>query len=559
MTREQTEQTVIQFMKPFFGFAKNRCTTIKDAEDVTQEICIKLYRALLIRDDITEPDKFAWTIAHNALANYYRSHSRHGISVPINGFADTLTTDDDFTANIEKAESIERLHREIAYLSKTRRQIVIMHYFENKRQQEIADALELPLGTVKWHLSESKIELQKGMEIMRTNSELKFNPVKFSGISTNGSAGSRGGNHEYLRSALAQNILYLMRNEAKTINEISDAMGVSPVYIESEVEFLEENCFILKRSNKGYIANVIINIRTTEEHRQRSEMYEKAADLFAPALFDALADSIKINGDGIYTGYNLDITLDTSEKGHTKGNAQMTAKMYDLNFVLWALVPYITARSGKPDDKVSFEEAATIRPDGGVNICCCTMAEPNAEPMKYWESFSKMGGPSWNGDEKFLLWLIDTEWGGSRVGNYHPDHLNRDRASLQTFFESSLGEDDALRMAERGYISRELLANGIRDTLKIVWLNHEANKRLLGIADEIRAKYAAELDALKTSYIAADIPEHMRKAAAYGLQYTFLSDGLFIVYSLNKLVESGKLKLPTENQRKSLGAVIVTG
>jgi RNA polymerase sigma factor (sigma-70 family) len=169
----------MQFMKPLFGFARNRCATIQDAEDITQEICLKLYRALIIRDDITEPEKFAWTVAHNALANYYRNRSRHGISVPIHGFADMLPIDEDFTKSFEEAESVERLHREIAYLSKTRRQIVIMHYFENKRQQEIADTLKLPLGTVKWHLFESKTELMKGMEIMRTNSELKFNPVKF--------------------------------------------------------------------------------------------------------------------------------------------------------------------------------------------------------------------------------------------------------------------------------------------------------------------------------------------------------------------------------------------
>ena len=181
MTREQAEQTVIQFMKPLFGFAKNRCATTEDAEDVTQEICIKLFRSLLKRDDITEPEKFAWTIAHNALANYYRNRSRHGISVPIHGFDDMLSADDDFTTDIEKAESVERLHREIAYLSKTRRQIVIMHYFENKRQQEIADVLGLPLGTVKWHLSESKTELKKGMEIMRTNSELNLIPLNSAG------------------------------------------------------------------------------------------------------------------------------------------------------------------------------------------------------------------------------------------------------------------------------------------------------------------------------------------------------------------------------------------
>jgi hypothetical protein len=291
---------------------------------------------------------------------------------------------------------------------------------------------------------------------------------------------------------------------------------------------------MLKRG-KGYIANVLINIRTTEEHRNRSEMYEKAADLFAPALFDALVSNVKLGEGGIICPRD------------------------DLNFALWALVPYIIARSGEPDGKVTFEEAATIRPDGGVNICCCTMAEPDAEPMKYWESFSKMGGPSWNGDDKFLLWLIDTEWGGSRVGNYHPDILNRDLSSLKTMFEGSLSEDDVIRMAERGYISRELLENGTRDTLNIVWLNHEADKRLRNIANELRAKYKTELDALKSSYIAADIPGHMRKAAAFGLQYTFLSDGLFIIYSLNKLIESGKLKLPAENQRNSLGAVIVTG
>jgi RNA polymerase sigma factor (sigma-70 family) len=541
-------------MKPLFNFAKNRCAAIQDAEDVTQEICTKLFRTLLLRNDITEPEKFAWTIAHNTLANYYRSRSQHGNSIPIDGFADLLSADGDFTTKIEEAESIAYLHREIAYLSKTRRRIVVMHYFENKRQQDIADILNLPLGTIKWHLSESKTELKKRMVTMKTNTDIKFNPVTLSGICTNGSAGTRGGNHEYLRSALAQNILYCTRNEAKTINEIADAMGVSPVYIESEAEFLEENGFMLKRG-KGYIANILINIGTTEKHRQQSEMYEKAADLFAPALFDALADSIKTNKDGVFSGYTFDLKMTSAASGH----GEMTAKLNDLNFVMWALIPYITARSGKPDNKVTFEEAATIRPDGGMNICSCTITEPNAEPIKYHESLAKMGGPSWIGDEKFLLWLIDTEWGGNRVGNYHPDHLYRDRTSLQTFFDSPLGEDDMLRMAERGYITREVLENGTRDSLNIVWLTCEANNRLLSIANGIRAKYAADFDALKSSLITADVPEHMRKAAAYGLQHTFLSDGFFIIYLLNKLVESGKLKLPPEHQRKSLGAVVVTG
>lgn len=555
MTRAQAEQTVIRLMKPLFGFAKNRCVTIEDAEDITQEICIKLYRALLVRNDITEPDKYAWTIAHNTLANYYRSHSRHGINVPIHGLMDVLPVDYDFSTHIEDSEAAERLHREIAYLSKTRRQIVIMHYFENKRQQEIADIIGLSLGTVKWYLSDAKNELQKGLGKMRTASELKFNPIEFSGVSTNGSAGSMGGNGAYLRSALTQNILFLTRNEAMTINEIADTLGVSPVYIESEVEFLEQNAFMLKRS-KGYVANVLIDIPTTESNRQISEVYEKAADMFATELFDALTAGVEADAEGVYSGCTFEITQTTPAEGRGK----MTATLADLNFALWALVPYTIARSGKPGSAVTFEEAATIRPDGGVNICNCSVKNQNAEPIKYSESMSKMGGPSWNwnGNDGFLLWLIDTEWGGSRVGNYHPDILNRDLASLKTIFEGPLNEDDIIRMTERGYLARKQDEKGTIDTLKIVWLTHEADKRLRGIANALREKYQTEFEELKSLYI-SDTPEHMKKAQAYGLQHMFLSDGVFIIYVLNKLVESGKLKLPTEEQRNALGAVVVTG
>ncbi|MCL2158411.1 MAG: RNA polymerase sigma factor, partial [Oscillospiraceae bacterium] len=454
---------------------------------------------------------------------------------------------------IEDLEVVERLHSEIAYLSKIRRQIVIMHYFESKRQQEIADILGLPLGTVKWHLSDAKNELKKGLDKMKTTSVLKFNPIEFSGVSTNGSAGSMGGNGVYLRSALAQNILFLTRSEAMTVNDIADALGVSPVYIESEVEFLEQNVFMLKQG-KGYIANVLIDIPTTESNRLKSEVYEKAADMFAPALFDALTASIESDAEGIYSGYSLEI----AQTAPSEGQGKLTATLADLNFALWALVPYTIARSGTPGGAVTFEEAATIRPDGGVNICNCSVKNHNAEPIKYSASMSKMGGPSWNGNDKFLLWLIDTEWGGNRVGNYHPDLLNRDLASLKTMFEGPLSEDDIIRMTERGYLTRKQVENGTIDTLKIVWLTHEADKRLRGIANSLREKYKTDFEKLKSMYI-SDTPEHMQKAQAYGLQHMFLSDGIFIIYVLNKLVESGKLKLPTEEQKNSLGAVVVTG
>jgi len=537
MTHEQAEQIVMNLTKPVFGFARSRTESIQDAEDIAQEVVLKIYRALLTRDDIAEPEKFAWTIAHNTLANYYRSRAGYGSSVPIHGLAEVLPADGDITARIEESETVKRLHNEIAYLSKTRRQIVIMHYFEGKRQKDIADALNLPLGTVKWHISNAKTDLQKGMEIMRTTSELKFNPIKFNIIGTNGSAGNMGDNGTYLRSILGQNILYLIRQEAMPVNEIADALGVSPVYVEGELEFLEENGFALKQG-KGYIANALIEIPTTESNRLVSDMHEKAANLLAPALFDALAANIKLGEDGVICPRN------------------------DMNFALWAIIPYITAWSGTLDEAVSFQEVATIRPDGGHNICYCAVHNPDATPMKYSESLRAIRGPSWNGGEDFRLWFMDTMWGGNRAGNYHPDIANRDLSSLKAFFDTTLSDDEIIWMAERGYISRTADAQGCTyDRLDIVWLTGEANKRLINLANDIREKYKTELSELKSAHNKIYLekgPEHLKKAWTFCLQHTFHSDCIFIIHMINKLLESGKLQLPTEEQRKSLCAVVVT-
>jgi hypothetical protein len=46
---------------------------------------------------------------------------------------------------------------------------------------------------------------------------------------------------------------------------------------------------------KGYIANVLISIPTTESNKLTSKVYEKAAEMFAPVLFDALVESISNN------------------------------------------------------------------------------------------------------------------------------------------------------------------------------------------------------------------------------------------------------------------------
>lgn len=197
MNRQQAEKIIVEYTKPVFGFALKRCKSLQDAEDLSQEIARKAFESLCGRDDIEDAGKFIWTIAHHALSNYYRDHPHQWIGAPLDEAGQALCDDADIAEQLATMETVEELRNEIAYLSKLQRRIVIAYYYENKKQSDIARELGLAPGTVKWHLFEAKKDLKRGMQMIRTPGELKFNPIRFALCGTNGSIGSKGHNGNF--------------------------------------------------------------------------------------------------------------------------------------------------------------------------------------------------------------------------------------------------------------------------------------------------------------------------------------------------------------------------
>ncbi len=544
MNRTDAEKWTTEYLKPVFGFALKKCRSLEDAEDLSQEIMAKVYVALMKRDDIEDVSKFIWTIAHNCLSNYYRDNNHSFSGVPIDEVENYLFGD---TPNIESSlielEEISKLYSEIAYLSKLQRRIVIMYYYENKKQEVISKELNIPVGTVKWHLFEAKKELKRGMEIMREPSELKFNPKRFDMCSFSGKIGTKGDISNFFRSAISQNIVYTVRNEAKSINEIADELGVSPVYVESEAEYLEEYGFLLKQKNK-YLCNILISEPTEELNRLHDEMYLKAAKIFANDLYDELAKSGLLD-ECVLGGYN-----DSRDK----------------NFLMWALIPFITAFSGEGtlDKSIAFSDVYTIRPDGGKNICHATVSASDIKPPIYNEEMKKFKGPFWNGlTDKITLWTIDSEWSDCRIGENYQLSVVRDLTLLNNYLNDViLSEDDYAYLAEKGYISVSGKPDEIfRTALRIVYIkDEESRKKLLSVGDNIKEKYKDEFEKLKAPYINAvlqNTPKHLQKMRMYSLQHIFYSDARFILHCLKELVNNSKLTLPTEKQKQSLTTVLI--
>ncbi len=552
MNRQDVEKTITEYLKPIFGFALKRCKNIHDAEDLSQEITLRAFRALLIKNDVADMGKFIWTVAHNTLSNYYRDTAKSMIGVSIDEVAELIADPDSELDTDDNTETIRRLQTEIAYLSKLQRRIVIAYYFENRKQTEIAMELSVPLGTVKWHLFEAKKELKRGMDTMRKASELKFNPIKFHSYGINGSAGTKSPD-EFFRSTLSQNICYCVRNTAKTINEIADDLGVSPVYVETEAEFLEEYGFLQAQKDK-YIVNFIISEPTAELLTMQNDMYKRAAELFANDLYDELTSSGILDDPDIWCGQtDAPISLTESPKA-------------DRNFILWSLIPYIAAWSGEKlmDESISFEEVATIRPDGAHNIFHASVVPDEMILPKDYVYMKNWCGPMWNDNGERILWQIDSEWSdrSERHGLQYSEDAKRILSLYKRELEGHLSKDEYAWLAERGYVKTNGDYDGcFKSAWQIVVLaSKEIQDKLLAVGERIKVKYQTDFDALKAPYAEAvleSVPVHLRKVKAYELQCVFYSDGWFLVHCITTLLKNGKLKEPTEGQKKSLTTLIV--
>lgn len=121
-----------------------------------QEITVKTFSALLVKDNIVNIKKFIWRIVHNTLSNCYSNIAKSMINVSVDEVEEMVAYPYSKIWIDNNAEIIRRLQTEIAYLSKLQRRIIIEYYFENRKQTDIEIELGIPLGNIKWHLFESK-------------------------------------------------------------------------------------------------------------------------------------------------------------------------------------------------------------------------------------------------------------------------------------------------------------------------------------------------------------------------------------------------------------------
>ena len=257
--------------------------------------------------------------------------------------------------------------------------------------------------------------------------------------------------------------------------------------------------------------------------------------------------------------YNAPISLTDSPKA-------------DRNFVLWSLIPYIAAWSGEKlmDESISFEEVATIRPDGAHNICHAAVVPDNMVLPDDYVYMRNWCGPFMYPNERYSegnisFWQLDTEWSGRRmsVSKMYAENVDRVLTLEKREDEDGLlSKDEYAWLSELGYIKTAGDYDGqFKSSWQIVALSSkEIKEKLLSIGEKIKMKYKDEFDAIKALYARAvleSVPAHLRRIKEYELQFVFHSDGWFLLHCIVALLNNGKLKPPTEGQKKALTTLII--
>ena len=123
------------------------------AEEVTQEIFLKLWQALTAYDGRASPSTWLYTIARNTCLSVLRSEAlRRTISVDSIAEPAAPSGGSDVLTRMELARCVERL-------PDAQQDVITLFYLQENNIEEVARMLDLPEGTVKSHLHRARLAL----------------------------------------------------------------------------------------------------------------------------------------------------------------------------------------------------------------------------------------------------------------------------------------------------------------------------------------------------------------------------------------------------------------
>jgi len=242
-----------QHINYLFSAALKKCGNFEDAEDLTSEV---LLAALSSPKEIKDIKSWLSVVLNHKYYDMLRKKYQQP-TVSINLIDESFLQYESEISDITDAPSKEEIRREVAYLSGKYREVIVRHYLNGEKVQDIADSLEIPKGTVLSRLSSGREQMKKGFDSMERYEKQSYQPERLD-VSCNGTPGL----HDEPWSLVAddmmkQNILIAAYEKPVTSVEIALALGIPTAYIEKSVNDLVKSELMQQVGNKVFTDFII--------------------------------------------------------------------------------------------------------------------------------------------------------------------------------------------------------------------------------------------------------------------------------------------------------------
>ena len=222
---------------------------------------------------------------------------------------------EEFVEEAAEQEQISRIFKEIAFLSKAYREVMVMFYIDELKVKEIATRLNINETTVKQRLFSARNSVRKEVETMSERTYV-LKPIKLAISGTGNPCGNDP--RSKTERMFSQNLIYLCKDKPKSAKELSEELCVPMPYIEEELEIQchGENGkygMLRKLENGKYAVN--IHLVDYDEYDQANNIYEK----HLPEFCEVIKNTLKQNEEKILSFPYL-------------------SEQKDLRFIMWSLI-----------------------------------------------------------------------------------------------------------------------------------------------------------------------------------------------------------------------------
>ncbi|HUK60889.1 MAG TPA: sigma-70 family RNA polymerase sigma factor [Stellaceae bacterium] len=168
-------------------YARALTRDVNAADDLVQDCLTRALSKVHLWQKGTDLRAWLFTILHNQYVNHVRRAVREGAAVGLSDSEPLLTS----APNQSKRLELRDLERAIARLPEEQRSVLLLVGLEGMRYEEVAQVLDVPVGTIRSRLSRGREMLRQlmGMVPEREPEPVRIGPVRRPALASTATAG----------------------------------------------------------------------------------------------------------------------------------------------------------------------------------------------------------------------------------------------------------------------------------------------------------------------------------------------------------------------------------